>query len=62
MALLTSGAIGGWGSFPKLSVKHRDEIVAFKAVDELKVSGDGVRNGGQHLTPNELHELVKETG
>lgn len=54
-----------WGeasgdSFPKLSVKVRDELVTFNARDEIKVGPNGIENGGKHLKPEELHELVKK--
>jgi UPF0176 protein len=48
--------------FPKLSVKVRDEIVSFKAGDELQVDEHGVVNGGVHLKPEEVHKLVEERG
>ena len=50
---------GSADEFPKLSVKVKDEIVAFEAADELKVDKAGVVDGGQHLTPEQLHELVQ---
>ncbi len=49
---------GGAEDFPKLSVKVRDEIVAFGAPDELKVDDRGVIDGGTHLKPEEVNELV----
>lgn len=48
--------------FPKLIVKVRDEIVSFGAGDELRVDEQGVVGGGKHLTPEQVHELVKEKG
>ena len=48
--------------FPKLSVKVRPEIVAFKALDEIKVDERGIVGGGKHLKPIELHKLVEERG
>lgn len=48
--------------FPKLSIKVRDEIVAFDAADELEVSDSGVVGGGMHLKPEEVHKLVEERG
>ena len=53
---------GGAEDFPRLSVKVRDEIVAFGAPGELKVGPEGVIGGGQHLTPEQVHELVAEKG
>jgi UPF0176 protein len=48
--------------FPKLSVKVRDEIVAFGAADELEVDEKGVVGGGKHLKPEQVHELVEKYG
>lgn len=53
---------GGRDQFPKLSVKVRDEIVAFDAADELEVNEKGVVGGGTHLKPEEVHKLVQERG
>lgn len=53
---------GARDHFPKLSVKVRDEIVSFKAGDELQVDEHGVVNGGVHLKPEEVHKLVEERG
>jgi UPF0176 protein len=53
---------GGRENFPKLSVKVRDEIVAFDAADELEVDEKGVVGGGKHLKPEEVHKLVAERG
>ena len=47
--------------FPRLSVKVRDELVAFKANDELKVDENGVVGGGKHLKPRQVHELVEKS-
>lgn len=49
-------------NFPKLSIKVREELVAFKAADELVVSENGVENGGIHLKPEQVHQLIKERG
>lgn len=48
--------------FPRLSVKVRDEIVAFGVKDELKVDENGVIGGGKHLKPEEVNKLVEEHG
>lgn len=53
---------GARDHFPKLSVKVRDEIVAFDAADELEVDENGVVGGGKHLKPEEVHKLVEEQG
>lgn len=47
--------------FPRLSVKVRDELVAFK-VPEIKVDEKGVVGGGKHLKPEQVHKLVEERG
>ncbi len=49
-------------NFPKLSIKVRDELVAFKAADEIVVNEQGVANGGVHLKPHQVHKLVQERG
>lgn len=46
--------------FPKLSVKVRDEIVSFGVPDEVHVGRDGIVDGGIHLKPEEVNELVNE--
>jgi UPF0176 protein len=53
---------GSREDFPKLSVKVRDEIVAFDAADELRVDESGVVGGGKHLKPAQVHELVEQYG
>ena len=53
---------GGRDDFPRMSVKVKDEIVAFDAADELRVDEKGVVNGGVHLKPKDVHKLVEERG
>lgn len=48
--------------FPKLSVKVRDELVAFGLADETVVDDTGVVGGGDRLTPEGVNELVAERG
>ena len=48
--------------FPRLSVKTRKELVAFASPDEIKVDKSGVTNGGKHLKPAEVNQLVEERG
>lgn len=48
--------------FPRLSIKVRDEIVSFGAGEELQVDQAGVVNAGQHLKPEQVHELVQKYG
>lgn len=54
---------GGRESFPRMSVKHRRELVGFQNSDaEFEVDENGVIGGGQHIKPKELHELVEKYG
>ncbi len=53
---------GAKNNFPKLSIKVRDELVAFKALDEIVVTERGVENGGIHLKPDQIHKLIAERG
>lgn len=50
---------GSRDDFPRMSVKARNEIVAFDVADELRVDQNGVVGGGVHLKPNQVHELVE---
>ena len=49
---------GGAEDFPRISVKVRPELVAFGVPDQVKVDDDGIIGGGEHLQPEEVHELV----
>jgi len=53
---------GSREDFPRLSIKVRDEIVSFGAANELQVDENGVVGGGQHLKPEQVHELVEQYG
>ncbi|ANE05120.1 rhodanese-related sulfurtransferase [Corynebacterium crudilactis] len=53
---------GSAEDFPKLSVKVRNEIVAFGAPDELQVDENGIVGGGVHLKPAQVNELVESRG
>jgi UPF0176 protein len=53
---------GGREDFPRMSVKARKEIVGFHAPDEVTVDETGVVNGGKHLKPKQVHELVEKYG
>lgn len=53
---------GSAEDFPKLSVKVRKELVTFHADDEISIDESGVKNGGIHLKPKQVHELLKEKG
>ena len=48
--------------FPKLSVKVRDELVAFGIPEETVVDEQGVVGGGEHLSPQRVNELVAARG
>ncbi|WP_460690554.1 oxygen-dependent tRNA uridine(34) hydroxylase TrhO [Nesterenkonia suensis] len=52
---------GGAEDFPRLSVKVRPELVAFGVPEEIEVDEQGVVGGGEHLTPQQVHELVDAT-
>jgi UPF0176 protein len=53
---------GSRDEFPRMSVKVRPEIVAFDAADELRVDESGVVDGGVHLKPKQVNELVERRG
>ncbi|HTE22881.1 MAG TPA: rhodanese-related sulfurtransferase [Candidatus Limnocylindria bacterium] len=53
---------GTGADFPKLQIKVKDEIVNFQAADEIVVTEQGIVNGGQHLKPQQVHELLEERG
>ncbi|MEP7204632.1 MAG: rhodanese-related sulfurtransferase [Candidatus Saccharibacteria bacterium] len=53
---------GGREDFPRMSVRVRNEIVAFGADNELRVNEQGVVGGGVHLKPHQLRELVEAKG
>lgn len=55
-------SMGIGNDFPRLSVKARDELVAFASPDEITVDAGGVTNGGVHLSPRAVNELVAERG
>lgn len=54
---------GSREDFPRMSVKNRRELVGFKnSDDEFDVDDSGVIGGGQHLKPEQVHELVEKYG
>lgn len=54
---------GSRDDFPRMSVKHRRELVGFKnSDDEFDVDEHGVVGGGTHLKPEQVHELVEKYG
>ena len=54
---------GSREDFPRMSVKHRRELVGFKnSDDEFEVDENGVIGSGEHLKPKQLHELIAAYG
>lgn len=53
---------GHWKRVPPFYVTVKKELVAFNNPSEIKVDENGVIGGGQHLRPEQVHELVKERG
>ncbi|HET9098007.1 MAG TPA: rhodanese-related sulfurtransferase [Candidatus Saccharimonadales bacterium] len=53
---------GSREDFPRLSVKVREEIVTFGVKDLIEVDEAGIKGGGRHLKPAQVHELVKQRG
>jgi len=53
---------GTGNEFPRLSVKVKKELVSFSSPMEIQVDENGVVNGGKHLRPEEVNELVEERG
>lgn len=54
---------GSRDDFPRMSVKHRRELVGFKnSDDEFAVDDNGVVDGGVHLKPRQVHELIEKYG
>ena len=48
--------------FPRLRVRVRKEIVTFGSPDEIVVGKVGIENGGVHLKPDQVNELVAQRG
>jgi UPF0176 protein len=46
--------------FPRLKVRVRNELVGFGAPEEATVTEQGIVGGGQHLSPEQLHELLEK--
>jgi UPF0176 protein len=53
---------GSSEDFPRLSVKVRPEIVTFGVKEEIRVDENGIKGGGKHIKPEQLHELIKRRG
>jgi UPF0176 protein len=55
-------SMGTGNDFPKLRVRVRNELVAFNAPDAITVTERGVTNGGKHLKPKAVDQLVADRG
>ena len=55
-------SMGNGNDFQRLKVRVRNELVAFDAPDAIKVTEKGVTNGGKHLKPAAVDQLVAERG
>lgn len=53
---------GSREDFPRMRVKVKKELVAFETWDEMQVDEKGVVGTGQHLKPQQVHELVEKFG
>lgn len=54
---------GSREDFPRMSVKHRRELVGFQnSEDEIQVDEQGVVGGGTHIKPKQVHELIEQFG
>lgn len=53
---------GAGKEFPRLSIKVRPELVAFNKSEEIDIGEKGITNGGRHLKPAQVHELVEKYG
>lgn len=54
---------GSREDFPRMSVKHRRELVGFQNSDsEFSVDEKGVVGGGKHIKPAQVHEMVEKYG
>jgi len=55
-------SMGQGNDFPRLKVRVRNELVAFDAPDAITVTEKGITNGGKHLKPAAVDQLVAERG
>ena len=55
-------SMGTGNDFPRLRVRVRNELVAFDAPDAITVTEKGITNGGKHLKPAAVDQLVAERG
>ena len=51
---------GSREDFPRMSVKVKQELVAFGSSDEIEIDESGVVGGGTHLKPEEVDALVAQ--
>jgi UPF0176 protein len=49
-------------TFPKLSIRVRDEIITFNARQEIKVDNQGVVGTAKHINADDLHDLIDKEG
>ena len=55
-------SMGQGNDFPRLKVRVRNELVAFDSPDAITVTEKGIINGGKHLKPAAVDQLVAERG
>jgi UPF0176 protein len=53
---------GGRGNFPRMSVKVKNELVAFESYKDIQVDEKGVVGTGPHLKPQQVNEMVEKYG
>lgn len=53
---------GADDTFPKLSIRVRDEIITFNAKQEIEVDDSGVVGTAKHINADELHDLIDKEG
>jgi UPF0176 protein len=53
---------GSSENFPRMSVKVKNELVAFNSWNEIEIDSKGVVGSGKHLKPDQLHKLIDEHG
>lgn len=53
---------GSRDNFPRMSVKVKNELVAFETYNEISIDEHGVVGTGIHLKPSEVNKLVEQYG
>lgn len=53
---------GSRDNFPRMSVKVKNELVAFESYGEIEIDENGVVGGGPHLKPEQVNEMVEKYG